>query len=219
MPPRKPVRPFIEPKEVSKTIPLNVTNRRNKATNRTKSPSSGGFKQLMKFFRNERLHFILGLATFLVLIYISVGMISYFFTGAEDQSKMELSLRELHEVRNDIQNVTSVGGALISHFLIHKGFGIAAFSLLVFGGVLAFRLMKKKLLSLWKTFFHCAFWLIWLSIALGFVDTWLQPSIFFLLGGEHGVFVSEWIVSYIGSLGLLLALGGTVLIYSIIFNC
>ncbi|MEA4981742.1 MAG: DNA translocase FtsK 4TM domain-containing protein, partial [Paludibacter sp.] len=216
MPPRKPVRSFIEPKEESKTIPLNVSGKKKKETNRTQSSSAGGFKQLGIFLRDERLHFILGLATFLVLIYLSIGMISYFFTGAEDQSKMELSLGELHEMRNDIQNVTSVGGAYISHLLIHKSFGIGAFTLLIFGGVLAFRLMKKKLCSIWKAFFHCGFWLIWLSITLGFIDIWFQPATFFLLGGEHGVYVSEWIISYIGELGLILALGGSVLIYSII---
>jgi S-DNA-T family DNA segregation ATPase FtsK/SpoIIIE len=216
MPPRKPVRSFIEPKEASKTIPLNVTGKNKKGTNRTKSQSAGSFKQLMSFLRDERLHFILGLATFLVLIYLSIGMVSYFFTGAEDQSKMELSLGELHAMRNDIQNVTSVGGALISHHLIHKGFGIGAFFLFIFGGILAFRLMKKKLCSLWKAFFHCGFWLIWLSVSLGFIDTWFQPSIFFYMGGEHGVYVSEWIASYIGELGLILTLTGSVLIYSII---
>jgi len=216
MPPRKPVRSFIEPKEESKTIPLNVSGKKKKETNRTQSSSAGGFKQLGIFLRDERLHFIIGLATFLVLIYLSIGMISYFFTGAEDQSKMELSLGELHEMRNDIQNITSVGGAYISHLLIHKSFGISAFTLLIFGGVLAFRLMKKKLCSIWKAFFHCGFWLIWLSITLGFIDIWFQPATFFLLGGEHGVYVSEWIISYIGELGLILALGGSVLIYSII---
>jgi DNA segregation ATPase FtsK/SpoIIIE, S-DNA-T family len=216
MPPRKPVRSYIEPKEESKTIPLNVTGNKKKDTTRTKSQSESSFKQLANFLRDERLHFIIGLATFLFLIYLSVGMISYFFTGAEDQSKMELTLGELHDVRNDIHNVTSVAGAVISHHLIHKGFGIGAFAILIFGVILAFRLMKKKLCSLWKAFFHTAFWLFWLSITLGFIDSWFRPSTFFLLGGEHGVFVSEWILSYIGGLGLILALGGALLIYSII---
>lgn len=216
MPPRKPVRTHMEPKEESKTIPLNVNGNKKKDATRTKSQSESSFKQLGNFLRDERLHFIIGLATFLILIYLSVGMISYFFTGAEDQSKMELSLGELHQVRNDIQNVTSVAGALVSHYLIHKGFGIGAFAILIFGGILAFRLMKKKFCSLWKAFFHCGFWLIWLSITLGFIDSWFRPSTFFFLGGEHGVYVSEWILSYIGELGLILALGGTLLIYSII---
>jgi len=216
MPPRKPVRSHMEPKEESKTIPLNVNGNKKKDATRTKSQSESSFKQLTNFLRDERLHFIIGLATFLFLIYLSVGMISYFFTGAEDQSKMELSLSELHDVRNDIHNVTSVAGAVISHHLIHKGFGIGAFAILIFGVIFAFRLMKKKFCSLWKAFFHTAFWLLWLSITLGFIDSWFRPSTFFLLGGEHGVFVSEWTLSYIGGLGLTLALGGTLLIYSII---
>ncbi|MDD4427486.1 MAG: DNA translocase FtsK [Paludibacter sp.] len=215
MPPRKPVRTSITPKEETKTIPLNVSGKKKKKT-AGNSDSPGVWKQFAGFLKSDRLHFIIGLTIFLVLIYLSVGMVSYFFTGAEDQSKMELSLEELHVVRKDIQNITSVAGALFAHYIIHKGFGIGAFAILFFAGILSFRLMKKKICSLWKAFFHASFWLIWLSISLGFIDSYFKPPFFFLLGGEHGVYVSEWLISYIGELGLVMAIGGSLLIYSII---
>lgn len=217
MPPRKPVRTTIQPKEETKTIPLNVSPKKNKKSKSgNKADGPGTWNQIGSFLSSDRFRFIIGISIFFVLIYFTIGMISYFFTGVEDQSKMELSLRELHSVRKDIQNITSFGGALAAHQLIHKSFGIGAFAILLFTFILSFRLMNKRFCSLWKAFFHSAFWLIWLSVTLGFIDTYFKPQIFFLLGGEHGVYVSEWLISYIGELGLLMAIIGTLLIYSII---
>jgi S-DNA-T family DNA segregation ATPase FtsK/SpoIIIE len=217
MPPRKPVRAAIQPKEETKTIPLNVSPKKNKkGKTANKADGPGTWSQIGSFLSSDRLRFIIGLSLFFVLIYFTIGMISYFFTGAEDQSKMELTFSELHGARKDIQNITSFGGALFAHQIIHKSFGIGAFAILLFAGILSFRLMNKRFCSLWKAFFHSAFWLIWLSVTLGFIDVYFKPQIFFLLGGEHGVYVSEWLISYIGELGLLMAVIGSFLIYSII---
>ena len=217
MPPRKPVRTTIQPKEETKTIPLNVSPKKNKKEKYgNKADVPGTWSQIGRFLSNDRLRFIIGLSLLFVLIYFTIGMISYFFTGAEDQSKMELTFSELHGVRKDIQNITSFGGALFAHQIIHKSFGIGAFAILLFAGILSFRLMNKRFCSLWKAFFHSAFWLIWLSVTLGFIDVYFKPQVFFLLGGEHGVYVSEWLISYIGEIGLLMAIIVSMLIYSII---
>ena len=217
MPPRKPVRTTIQPKEETKTIPLNVSPKKNKKEKYgNKADVPGTWSQIGRFLSNDRLRFIIGLSLLFVLIYFTIGMISYFFTGAEDQSKMELTFGELHGVRKDIQNITSFGGALFAHQIIHKSFGIGAFAILLFAGILSFRLMNKRFCSLWKAFFHSAFWLIWLSVTLGFIDVYFKPQVFFLLGGEHGVYVSEWLISYIGEIGLLMAIIVSMLIYSII---
>jgi len=216
MPPRKPVRSNIPPKEETKTIPLNAGTPRKKDPRTNTGNQKSIWRQIADFFGNESMHFILGIIVTLLLVYVTVGMISYFSTGAEDQSKMELSWSELHGVREDIQNITSVSGALLSHNLIHQGFGIASFAIIFFLFIAALRLMQVKFLSVWKTFFNAFFILVWVSISLGFVDIYFKPNIFFSLGGRHGVFVSQWLISYIGELGLLLSLFGILLIYSII---
>lgn len=217
MPPRKPVRTRIGPKEESKTMPLNASvNKKNKAAHTRQIPSVNIFRLIGDFFKNDTLHFIAGVILLIVTLYFMAGMISYYFTGAEDQSKMELTWSELNQVRRDIHNVSSVTGALASHYLVHKGFGISSFAILIFAGILALRLIKVRIISMWKAFFHAAFWLIWLSVVLGFADNYFHPQLFFLLGGEHGVYVSNWLASYIGELGLVLTAAGTLIIYSVI---
>lgn len=159
---------------------------------------------------------VLGLILLVLISFTTISFFSYFLTGAEDQSKMELSFSELHEKRNEIKNITSMAGALIAHHSIHKGFGIASFAFLFFFLVLSFKLLKIRLLSLTKSFFHSFFWVVWLSITLGFFDHLLKPNLFFWLGGQHGVVASQWLISYIGETGMVLGMVGSFSIYLLI---
>ena len=89
--------------------------------------------------------------------------------------------------------------------------------------ILGLRFMKVRVASLWKTFFHCSFWLIWLSAFLGnilFVYSTISPAgkdlFFFSIAGQHGEGASEWLNSYIGILGTFMILIGTFLVYAVI---
>ena len=50
---------------------------------------------MVDFLQNERLHFALGITILIVSVYFLIGMISYFFVGADDLSKMEIGLNQL----------------------------------------------------------------------------------------------------------------------------
>ena len=216
MPPRKPVRNQPNSRDEVKTIGLDTNVKKPTPKPVNKKNDKPFWDNIAHFFKSEITHFVVGMLLFVILLLVGVGMVSYFFTGAEDQSLMELSWSELHQSRNEIHNTTKVAGAVISHSLIHEGFGISSFSILLFAFVIAFRLIKVKIFSILKTFFHASFWLIWLSLTLGFVDFFFKPDLFFRLGGRHGVFAGEWLVSYIGETGLLLSLAGVLLVYLII---
>ncbi|MDR1585416.1 MAG: DNA translocase FtsK 4TM domain-containing protein, partial [Prevotellaceae bacterium] len=175
------------------------------------------FADLKGFFVDERTRFITAVFLTFVAVYVTFAFVSYFFTGAADQSKLDVPLRELIGVRSGIQNWTSVVGAYIAEMVINGGFGLASFAALAFLCFLPFCLLKKNTVSFWKVFFHCCFWLIWLSIFLSFSTyPFLKDKLFFSLGGSHGNFASEWLNSYIGIPGSLLLLLGTLLFYSII---
>ncbi|GAB1415881.1 DNA translocase FtsK [Paludibacter sp.] len=219
MPPKKPIKAKTPPVNETKTIPLNVSDTLKKKTSKkqsNKQNDKGVWKTIVDFFTGERLRFTLGLIVLLFTIFCFAGMTSYLFTGADDQSKMELSFSELKNTRNEIKNHASVAGAYIAHKIIHEGFGLSSFAFVFFSIALSFSLLKKKITPLWKAFFHSAFWLIWLSITLGFIDFYFKPQIFFHLGGKHGIVASEWIISYIGEFGLILSIAGALLIYSTI---
>ncbi|GHT18717.1 DNA translocase FtsK [Bacteroidia bacterium] len=173
------------------------------------------FGTLRVFFSDDRLHFIIGLIIFLTVIYLFFAFVSYFFTGAADQSVINGD--NMNGSRTQIQNWTSVMGAVIAEKFLNQWFGISSFCILAFLTIVAFWLMHARFYPVWKTFLHATFWTVWLSVFLGFTTSpLLGDKLFFALGGQHGNFVSRWLVSYIGYIGTAFFLGGLLILYFII---
>lgn len=206
MAPRKPVksRPKPEPK----------ANPQRKSKSGTRSGNDNFFQRILNFVTDEKFTFIVGLIILLGVLYLLLAFTSYFLNVEKDQSLVELSWNELKTKRNEIQNLASVAGALAAHTLIHKWFGIASFFILFFGAVVGLRLMKFKIIPVWKAFYHSAFGLIWLSVTLGFaLNPYVRDVIFFAPGGQHGEEVSKLLQSYVGFPGTILLLLGVLVIY------
>jgi S-DNA-T family DNA segregation ATPase FtsK/SpoIIIE len=218
MAPKKPIK--STPKPEQKPEPRSDLKKQKQITT---NDGPGFSVKLKNFITDERTRIILGIAVFIGVIFLFVSFVSYFFTGAADQSKMDLTWHEMQQMRTDIQNWASVTGAILAETFINRWFGISSFVFLYFGIVIGLRLIKIRVTTLWKAFFHTSFWLIWVSITLGYalhVFYAFMPSykdlFFFSPGGMHGDNVSAWIMSYIGNPGTLMALIGTFLAYFII---
>ncbi len=188
-----------------------------------KRPANGSsgirefFQKLKNFFSDERTAFVLGLFLFLIVIYLGLSFLSYFFTGAADQSKLDVPWSELKLMRSQIQNWASVAGAYISEMFINRWFGLPSFAILWFFTVAAFRLMNVRIQPVLKTFFHCFFWLVWGSVFLGFaVSPFVKDILFFSPGGQHGDFISQWFISYTGRPGTFILLLGILILYCVI---
>ena len=216
MAPRKPIKPSQKPETKQE---FRSTNRpENKTSNKpTNEPSVSFWSNLVSFFTDERTRFVAGIFVILAVLYFSLAFVSYFFTGAADQSKMDLPYAEIMQLRTDIQNWTSVTGAFVAETMIHKWFGVSSFAILFLGLIIGLKLLKVKSMSFIAAFFHASFWLIWLSIVLALaVNPFVKGWIFFAPGGLHGELVSAWINSYIGLPGTIMSLSGIFLFYSVI---
>jgi len=213
MAPKKPIK--TSPKPEYK--PEQKIEQKSVKTSKSSNEPSFGVK-FMLFIKDERTRFIAGLGLLLGVLFLFMAFVSFFFTGATDQSKMDLSWSEMQQMRGEIQNWASVTGAILSETFINRWFGISSFAILYFGLVLALRCMKVRIASIWKAFFHSCFWLIWVSVLLGFiVSPFYNAYIFtFSPGGKHGDEVSKWLVSYVGTPGTLMILVGLFLFYAII---
>ena len=142
----------MAPKKPVKNSGRTTSGKADKKTDKKSSDNAFGRKAL-NFFSDERTHFIVGFLLLLVMLYLLLAFVSYFFTGAADQSKIDLSWNELHDKRTLIQNWTSVTGAIAAEHLINRWFGISAFFIPIFGIWVALRLMKAHEKSIWKAFF------------------------------------------------------------------
>ena len=91
------------------------------------------FKGIRNFFTSERTRFITGLVISIVTIYVGLALISFFFTGGADQSKIEnIPLSDLVINRGSVENWTGVRGAFLADLLMNRWFGISSFLILFF---------------------------------------------------------------------------------------
>ncbi|MDR2811348.1 MAG: DNA translocase FtsK [Tannerellaceae bacterium] len=183
-----------------------------------KNTNEEGFYSALKtFLTSERTHYITGLILCILTVYVGVALLSFFFTGAADQSKIEnVSLNKLVFYKESVENWAGVRGAYLSNLLMNRWFGVSSFMILFFIGSLGAKLMHFKKISLIKRFLFSAAWLFWGSLFLGFAFTKAYRDSFIYLGGEHGHYLSQWMTGNIGMTGTILFLFGTFLIISIL---
>lgn len=190
-----------------------------KKNNTTKQSSSGDetkFGAVKMFFTNERTRFISGLIISILTVYVGLSLISFFFTGGADQSKIEnVPLSDLVINRGSVDNWTGVRGAYMSDLLMNRWFGISSFLLLFFMGSVGARLMNLSRISLLKRFLFCAAMLIWGSLFFAFVFITGYEDTFIYLGGQHGYYFSEIMINNVGIPGTILLLTGGFLIIAI----
>ena len=151
----------------------------------------------------ERLSFIFGAILFGISIYLCFAFVSYFSTGAADQTLIEEPrdgevLNEHHEFENTCGSL----GAYAAWFFIKRCFGLPAFLIPLLLFVVAIHLMKAYRVNLLKWTLSVALLMIWASVALA---TFLQPlfaDASFSPGGDHGMFISIFIGNLVGAPGL-----------------
>ena len=193
----------------------NTTQNQAKSKNAPQKPKSSTWGNIKHWYFDERVRFVFGLIVSICGFYLLVAFISFFSTGAADQSIMEIpQWREQSEMRTQIKNWTGVPGAILAQFFIDKCFGISAFAIAIFiflAGLNRIKLYKRSVLRL---FIQCFFWLIWSSIAIAFTCNSFYASSFFYWGGEHGHIIAQWLNSYIKPLGTALILLSSAIIFS-----
>jgi S-DNA-T family DNA segregation ATPase FtsK/SpoIIIE len=169
------------------------------------------------FFSDERTRVIFGILIIIFCMYALLAFISFFFTGAYDQSRLESQdPGTTLELKNEIKNWTGYRGAYLADFFINRTFGIACFVSLFFFFIIGLRMIKIKTFPLVKTFFITTFLLFWISLFFGFFFISAYDSTFLYLGGAHGYHISLWLESQIGWFGTILFIFTSFLLFCII---
>ena len=140
-------------------------------------------------------------------VYLLLAFSSFFFTGAADQSIIDSgNAQELASTNNGVKNYAGSRGAQLASYLINDCFGISSFFILVFLAVAGLKLMRVRVVRLWKWFIGCSLLLVWFSVFFGFAFVEQYKDSFLYLGGMHGYNVSNWLVSQVGVPGVWMIL-------------
>ena len=187
-----------------------------KSNTKQATDTTGFFTSLKYFFTNERTRFISGLVISFVTVYVGLSLISFFFTGGIDQSKIDnVPLGDLVINKGSVANWTGVRGAYLADLLMNRWFGISSFVILFFLGSLGAKLMNLNNVSLLRRFIFSSTLLIWGSLFFAFVFIKGYEDTFIYLGGQHGYYLSEKMTSNIGLPGTFLFILGTFIIIAV----
>ncbi len=185
-----------------------------KKSKKGKTNKTSLFTKLNHTFTDFRVRFFSGIFLFAFSIFLLIAFISFIFSGGDDHSKFNLNFWEfIGNSDINVENWTGKFGAYFADLFINSYVGISAITIVALLIVIAFRLLNVKIASLQKTTLHCFFITAWLSTFLGYAFISSVNDQYLLLGGEIGYFVSKWIVSAIGNVGMVLTLLFTLIIY------
>ena len=169
------------------------------------------------FFVCERTRFITGLLLEILTIYVALAMVSFFFTGGADQSKIENVpfWPDLAMNRGAVANWTGAMGAYVSDVLMNRWFGVSTFFLLFFVAAVGAKLMNLRRVRLMKCFLFSAASMICGSVLFAFLFVKGYEDTFFYLGGLHGHLIAEALETNLGIPGTALVLLATLTVIAI----
>jgi S-DNA-T family DNA segregation ATPase FtsK/SpoIIIE len=173
-----------------------------------KTEKEPGFQKAKAFLNNRQTHTVFGLFLVLFSVFLVIAFFSFFFSWQADQSTLSQFTDKTVETKNLLGKI----GAKLSHFFIYDGFGIAAFVipilLFVSGLYWLFKISFRRVVKTWN-------WgvlvMLWLAISFGFIS-----DKYVVLAGVIGVEINEYLQTFLGKTGLILALGFLFLAYVVI---
>ena len=205
----------------SLTLQSNLTETMaKKAAKASKTKEASVFRKIISFFTGDKFRYTLGVFLFVFASYLLISFVSFLLTGNVDQSKLDISWRQLivnSEIK--VENIAGKTGAFLSEVLINRAFGLPSFIFIYLIIVVAFRLFGRKIANLPKSFAYSVISIIWLSTTLGLLFSDSGSEQFLNYGGLYGLVLSQWLGAMIGTVGAIFFLFSLLfLILVIAFN-
>jgi len=134
----------------------------------------------------SKIKLVIGATSLVFSFIIFFSLLSYFFTGFDDQSLINPGV-SFSTFGEEARNWLGVFGAFIGHYFIYVLFGVSSFILVPFLLIISFQfLFNIKLYSLGKTFIVTIFSIIWISTSMGFFLN-IFPDSFILRNYTGGI--------------------------------
>ncbi|MBC7390675.1 MAG: DNA translocase FtsK 4TM domain-containing protein [Opitutaceae bacterium] len=171
------------------------------------------------FLRDRRFHVSLGFLLMAFSFFLFICLVSYIFTGKADQSVVESIWDEdIRDSGLETDNWLGLAGALLSHYFIFKGVGIAAFLFVPIFFLVGYKIVFRKTPTPFMPVVgFSTFFMVWLSSLFGYlayVTEGENPISF--LGGSIGYHIALYFQSLAGY-GTFLILGLGLLIFIVYF--
>ena len=163
---------------------------------------------------------VFGFALLFFALFLTLSVISFFFSWRDDQSISEWSHVFSKQMINEppVQNWGGKLGVLMARLLVADGFGLFGLCIPIVLIVLSLRIVRFRPALLRKSVRMTLMLMILGSLTLGFLFRGYWEVFGTGLGGRHGIAVAEWLVSILGWLGTALLLLLSIILFAIYVN-
>lgn len=156
------------------------------------------------FFDSTRVRLGVGMSLLLVSAYILIVVVSFFFSGDVDQSKIHnISTEQIVETGEQVKNVGAAFGAQLSEYLVAKGIGISIFVVIIWAAIIGIRMLMRKKMHFFSFTLISIIAVCAISMLMGLIGIYCDAS-FFSLGGDFGKCYSEYLMKFVGVPGLVI---------------
>jgi DNA segregation ATPase FtsK/SpoIIIE, S-DNA-T family len=158
---------------------------KNTYKTKTEKKQKASFK--INLFSDRKFQLFVGFTLLLTSFFLFVSFISYLSSGQADQSVVEAYTdTSIKDSGTEVQNAFGLIGAISAHYFVFMWFGIAALLIPPFLFIAGHKIIwQKELLPVGKAFNFTVFYLIWISLVMGFFLLSKEETTFwgFLSGG------------------------------------
>ena len=169
-----------------------------------KNPVIRFLGSVVAFFKDDRFRYAMGIVFLLVALFLVLSLISYLINWKTDQDFEWGKVFSGPEIQ--VENSGGKMGAWLSNLLINKWFGIASFLFPAILIIWAMSLYRIRLVQAGKAIRNSLILIILLSLTLGLIFGDAGGALGSGPGGQHGYFLSRWLVASIGTPGTIFLL-------------
>jgi len=166
--------------------------------------------------KDERIKKLFGLLLIFIAVYLFIAFTSYLFTWRTDQSNvLRFSWDFLQQGDLGAANWLGRLGAIVSNMFFFWGFGVPSYIFVLVFGMIGLNFLKGKpfrelIPTIWNSFIV----LLLLSILMEFIF----GSFSFPYGGAFGKSTTNWLLKFVGRIGVVALMLFSVLVGIIWYN-
>lgn len=183
--------------------PASSTDASSTSTRRKQRKAKEQRYTFLDFLKDSRTHFGVGFILCAVAITIVVFCVSFIFSHSEDQAVTHArTIEQIVQSGLEVENVGNAVGAKLSEWLLVDGFGIGSFIWALWLFVVGVACMGYRKWLSWSFTFKCFFSSAAISIVVGLLT--LKVDSYYNLGGKHGEFINNILITYSGWMGTVM---------------
>lgn len=175
-----------------------------KKKKKKKNPVVRFLGSVVAFIKDDRFRYAMGILFLLLALFVILSLISYLINWKTDQDFEWAKVFSSPEIQ--VENSGGKMGAWLSNLLINRWFGIASFLFPIILIIWAMALYRIRVLKTAKAVRNSLLLIILMSITLGLIFGDAGGALGSGPGGQHGYFLSRWLLASIGTPGTVFLL-------------